>query len=167
MKRVEHVSQGVPEFELDRRLACLAVSARVLLAAVTASFATLSASGQSLPNRFPFPNASGLVATYSTTNQPIDLTAPFFQSLGSNGRSCSSCHAPAQGWSISAAEVKNRFETTQGLDPIFRTNDGSNCDHDIDISTLSGRRQAYSLLTGKGLIRVTVQAPANAEFTVV
>jgi hypothetical protein len=127
----------------------------------------MTAHGQSLPNQFPFPNAAGLLSTYNASNSPIDLTGPFFQSLGTNGRSCASCHTPAEGWGISAAEVKLRFDLTSGLDPIFRTNDGSNCDHNIDTSTLQGRRQAYSLLITKGLIRVTVQTPQNAEFNVV
>jgi cytochrome c peroxidase len=127
----------------------------------------LAASGQSLPNLYPFPNASGVLETYNAGNGPIDLTGPFFQSLGTNGRSCGSCHKPAQGWGISAAEVKTRFYLTQGLDPIFRTNDGSNCDHNIDTSTLGGRQKAYSLLTNKGLIRIALQVPATAEFSVV
>ncbi|HEY7391850.1 MAG TPA: hypothetical protein VH640_25260 [Bryobacteraceae bacterium] len=127
----------------------------------------LTAHAQSLPNLFPIPNASGLLETYNAGDKPIDLTGPFFQSLGTNGRSCGSCHRPAQAWSISAQEVQVRFELTRGLDPIFRTNDGSVCDHGIDTSTVEGRRQAYQLLTGKGLIRIALPVPANAEFTVV
>jgi cytochrome c peroxidase len=125
------------------------------------------ASGQSLPNQFPFPNATGLLETYSNSDQPIDLSGLFFQSLGTNGRSCGSCHRPAQGWSISPEEVKLRFELTQGLDPIFRTNDGSNCDYNVDTSTVQGRRQSYSLLMNKGLIRVALTVPETAEFQVV
>jgi cytochrome c peroxidase len=123
-----------------------------------------TAGGQILPNLFPFPNASGLLETYSS--RPIDLSGPFFQSLGTNGRSCGSCHRPAEGWSVSAGELKLRFAVTQGLDPIFRTVDGSNCDHNIDTSTVAGRRQAYSLLIDKGLIRIALAVPAGAEFTV-
>jgi hypothetical protein len=59
-----------------------------------------------------------------------------------------------------------RFLLTRGLDPIFRTNDGSNCDHDIDTSTLEGRRKAYSLLLSRGLIRISLSVPSGAEFTV-
>jgi hypothetical protein len=125
------------------------------------------ASGQSLPNLYPFPNASGLLETFNTGNGPIDLTGPFFQSLGTNGRSCGTCHRPAQGWGISAAEVKTRFYLTQGQDPIFRTNDGSNCDHNIDTSTFGGRQKAYSLLLNRGLIRIQLEVPATAEFSVV
>jgi len=124
------------------------------------------ASAQSLPNLFPLPNGSGLVETYNVNNQPISLNGAFFQSLGTNGRSCSSCHLPTEGWSVSAAEIQLRFLLTQVLDPIFRTNDGSNCDHNINTSTLEGRRQAYSLLLSRGLIRIPLAAPAGAEFTV-
>jgi hypothetical protein len=63
--------------------------------------------------------------------------------------------------------LKTRFELTQGRDPIFRTNDGSNCNHDIDTSTVQGRRRAYSLLTERGLIRIAIAPPAGAEFEVV
>ena len=82
------------------------------------------ASQTSLPTLFRFRNASGAVATFNMGSGPIDLTGPFFQSLGTNGRSCASCHQPAQGWGISAEEVAQRFDRTNGLDPIFRTNDG-------------------------------------------
>lgn len=123
--------------------------------------------GHSIPNLFPIPNQTGLLETYNAGGKPVDLTGPFFQSLGTNGRSCGSCHRPAEGWSVSAAEVQQRFQVTQGLDPIFRTNDGSVCDHNIDTSTLAGRAQAYRLLTGRGLIRIALAVPANAEFNVI
>lgn len=127
----------------------------------------LVAGGQSIPNRFPFPNASGLLETYNLQNKPIDLSGPFFQSLGTNGRSCATCHRPAQAWSISADEVRIRFDFTRGLDPIFRTNDGSVCDHNIDTSTVQARRKAYRLLIERGLLRIALAVPDNAEFNVV
>jgi cytochrome c peroxidase len=125
-----------------------------------------SATPQSLPNLFPLPNGSGLLETYNINNGPISLQGAFFQSLGTNGRSCSSCHRPTEGWGVSAAEIQFRFLLTQGRDPIFRTNDGSNCDQGIDTSTLEGRRKAYSLLLSRGLIRIALAVPAGAEFTV-
>src|SRR5580692_8467169 len=118
-----------------------------------------------LPNLFPFPNASGILETISSTGA-IDLGNAFFRNLGTNGRSCASCHLPDQGWTIAANRVNLRFDLTAGLDPIFRTNDGSNCDHNIDVSTLAGRRHAYSLLTSRGLIRIALTVPQNAEFEV-
>lgn len=140
---------------------------RILALLIAGLTSGLASRGQSLPNRFPFPNATGLLETYHIGNGPIELNGPFFQSLGTNGRSCASCHRPAQGWSISSDEVRIRFDFTRGLDPIFRTNDGSVCDHNIDTSTVQGRRKAYSLLIKKGLIRIALAIPENAEFNVV
>ena len=119
-----------------------------------------------VPNGALFPNPKGTSSTYSTTGR-IDLTGPFFQPIGSNGRACSSCHQPSDGMSVSAAHIQQRFDLSQGLDPIFRTVDGSNCNHDIDVSTVAGRSAAYSLLRTKGLIRVAIQVPSNADFDVV
>ena len=62
--------------------------------------------------------------------------------------------------------MRERFARTAGQDPIFRTNDGSNCEGAV-ASTLAGRRRAFSLLLTKGLIRVGLNVPANAEFDVV
>jgi cytochrome c peroxidase len=93
----------------------------------------------------------------------IDADNPFFKELGTNGRSCATCHRPAQGWNITPAELRDRFDRTDGLDPIFRTNDGSNCGG-ADISTIGKRRRAFSLLLEKGLIRVPLDLPAGAEF---
>src|SRR5437868_2641414 len=120
-----------------------------------------------VPNGTLFENPGGTSTTYSTTRGGIDLTGPFFQSLGTNGRSCGTCHQPSDGMSVSAANVQQRFSQTQGLDPIFRTVDGSNCNHSIDVSTVAGRSAAYSLLRTRGLIRVAITVPANADYRVV
>jgi hypothetical protein len=148
------------------RAAHLGIPTRVLATLLASVFTGTIANSQSLPNNFPLPNASGFLETDNLSNAPISLTGAFFQSLGTNGRSCSSCHVPTEGWSVSAAEIQLRFLLTQGTDPIFRTNDGSNCDHSIDTSTVQARRSAYSLLLSRGLIRIALTVPANAQFTV-
>ncbi len=119
-----------------------------------------------IPNGVFFPNPNGASQTYSTNGGGIDQTGPFFQSLGTNGRSCATCHQPSDGMSVSAANVEFRFLLTQGKDPIFRPVDGSNCNHDIDVSTFNGRYKAYSLLRTRGLIRVGIAVPSNANFAV-
>jgi hypothetical protein len=96
----------------------------------------------------------------------VDLTGPFFQDLGTNGRRCVSCHQASDGWTITPAGVQARFDATGGTDPIFRTNDGSNSPL-ADVSTVEARRSAYSMLLTKGLIRVGKGIPANAEFELV
>ena len=120
-----------------------------------------------IPNGVFFPNPGGASQTYSTAGGGIDLTGPFFQSLGTNGRTCGTCHQPSDGMSVSAANVQQRFVQTRGQDPIFRTVDGSNCNHSIDVSTLAGREAAYSLLRTRALIRIAIAVPANADYQVV
>jgi cytochrome c peroxidase len=119
-----------------------------------------------IPNGVFFPNPGGASQTYSTTGGGIDLTGPFFQNLGTNGRTCATCHQPSDGMSVSAAHVQLRFFLTKGQDPIFRTVDGSNCNHDIDVSDLDGKYSAYSLLRTRGLIRIAIAVPANADYSV-
>jgi len=143
-----------------------AVAAVTALTGIAASKAQFSYFRNFIPNGIFFPNPNGASQTYSANGGGIDLTGPFFQSLGSNGRSCGTCHQPNDGMSISAADVELRFYSTQGEDPIFRTVDGSNCDHDIDVSTLEGRRSAYSLLRTRGLIRIALAVPPNANYQV-
>ena len=110
------------------------------------------------------PSPTGRFQTYSTTGT-IDQTNPFFVSLGTNGRSCVTCHQPQDGWTITPAHVQARFDATtpKGTDPIFRTNDGSTSPT-ADVSTEAARATAYALLLQKGLIRVGIGIPAGAEF---
>ena len=143
--------------------------ARAALLSVLILMAITAAVGNQLsliPIGSLFPNPLGDSQTISTNAKGIDTTGPFFQSLGNNGRSCATCHQPSDGMSVAAANVQARFDATQGLDPIFRTNDGSNCNHNIDVSTVVARSSAYSLLRTRGLIRVALAVPANADYQV-
>ena len=118
-----------------------------------------------IPDNTPFPNATGSAVTINV-NGKIDLSNEFFQNLGTNGRSCDTCHRLEDGWSITPAGVQARFDATQGTDPIFRTNDGSNSPN-ADVSTVDARRAAYNMLLTKGLIRVGIGIPENAEFELI
>ncbi len=117
------------------------------------------------PDMVPFPNPTGFAATFSTTGS-IDFSNPFFQNLGTNGRSCASCHQPSDGWTVTPEHVQARFDLTGGTDPIFRTNDGSTSPN-ADVSTIEARRSAYSMLLNKGLIRVGIGIPAITEFDLI
>jgi hypothetical protein len=162
-------SQSFTEgFQLTRRYRLHIFTAGFLAVATLVTIAALN--GQQItfiPNGTFFGNPTGASETYSTTRGGIDLTGPFFQSLGTNGRSCGTCHQPSDAMSVAAANVQQRFDLTQGLDPIFRTNDGSNCNHSIDVSTMAGRSAAYSLLRTRGLIRIAIAVPPNADYRVV
>jgi len=117
-----------------------------------------------LPSPLNSPDPFGVLSTFSTAGG-IDLSNLFFQNLGTNGRTCGSCHVSSAAWTISPSEIQERFRRTEGTDPIFRTVDGANCPS-ANVSTLEERSEAYSLLLKKGLIRISIPVPANADFKI-
>jgi len=135
----------------------------VLLLAMAGAGLARQAASPSRPDGLVTRDASGWLQTRTPTDS-IDKGNPFFQSLGSNGRSCSSCHQQQDGWTISVADVQRRFVATRGTDPIFRPVDGANSPL-ADVSTLAARLAAYSMLLDHAVIRVSLPIPANAEFT--
>jgi hypothetical protein len=126
-----------------------------------------------LPNNIPIRDATGVFTSVSAQGS-IDLDNEFFQDLGSNGRRCVSCHVPTVGWTITPAQLKKTFELTDGgkfddglgLSAVFRLVDGANSPK-ADVSTLAKRRKAYSLLLDRGLIRIGLPMPSNAEFDLI
>ena len=123
---------------------------RVLLAVaglVVAGFTISALAGFHLPNLMPFLDPSGIFRTLSLG--PIDLSNPFFNKLGTNDRTCATCHDAGDGWSITPAHLQQRFQISQGTDPVFRAVDGANCPS-ADVSTVEARSSAYSLLLNKG-----------------
>lgn len=110
----------------------------------------------------PVSNEAGSALTISSKGS-IDRSNPFFQPMG-NGRSCASCHQPDNGWSIGPEKLAARFDSSAGLDPVFRSVDGA-VSPQAPTATLEQKRLAYALLLGKGLIRVGLALPAGAEFT--
>lgn len=110
---------------------------------------------------------SGKIATFQPNGPTFTALNAFFQNLGTNGRTCSTCHQPRDGWSVSAASASARFNASGGKDPIFRLVDGATCPTD-DVSTPEAKREAYKLLTDKGLIRIGLPLPdaANLQFEV-
>lgn len=111
-------------------------------------------------NLFRFADPTGSIATYST-NGSLDTGNPFFQSLGTNGRSCASCHLAGDAFGLSAASAQARFASTGGTDPMFAAIDGANC----PTATPADGPASYSLLLNNGLIRVFMPLPANAQYT--
>jgi len=120
--------------------------------------------GTKAPNPLYSKDSTGTLGTYSTAGG-IDLANPFFQSLGTNGRTCGSCHVSSDAWSITPPDLLARFNSTEGLDPVFQPVDGANCPSD-DVSTLEARQAAYSQLLNKGLLRISLPVPASAAFSI-
>lgn len=120
----------------------------------------LRSAADNIENLTPFADPSGAIATYST-NRFIDAGNPFFQSLGTNGRTCASCHQASDAFGLSAAHAQARFASSGGTDPLFAAIDGANCP-----TAAPGDAAARSLLLNNGLIRIflPVPTPAKSEF---
>lgn len=133
-----------------------------VLVVVLLTASGVAASGRALPRFLPAADDSGQAGTV-VTGGPFTVDNAFFRSLGTNGRACVTCHTPTEGWSITPAAARARFERSDGREPLFRTNDGAVSPH-ADVSTVEARRAAYALLLARGVIRVGLPVPAGAEF---
>lgn len=136
--------------------AALALSA----ALAGAAFANPLAGGGSAGQLASFPDPKGIFEDLSTSGR-IDHRGAFFQSLGTNGRSCATCHIPDQGFSLSAAAASRTYRATRGQDPLFVPVDGANCP--------DARRDdaaAHTLMLERGLFRISIPLPADAQFTI-
>jgi len=113
----------------------------------------------------PAGNEFGVAETIHASGT-IDLTNPFFQALGTNPRTCATCHAANQGWTDNADAIKDLFNATGGLDPIFNLVD-QGTRPDADISTKHARKMTFGPETiNHALTRFTRTIPATADFTV-
>jgi len=112
-----------------------------------------------------FSNGTGTSRTLTVNGATIDENNPFFQNLGVNGRRCVTCHQPSAAMTITPPQIQALFNASQGLDPLFRLNDGANGPL-ARVGTLAERSAAYSLVRTKGLIRIPLRLPANRDYDV-
>jgi hypothetical protein len=124
---------------------------------LTASFA---AAAHELDRSEIYSDPTGALQTFNA-NGRTNTKGAFFQSLGANGRSCSTCHAADQAMSVSTPQIRQRFSQTRGRDPIFAAVDGANC-----ANAKASDASAHSLLLSHGLFHIALAIPANAQFTV-
>jgi hypothetical protein len=110
-------------------------------------------------------NPFGASATYQPAGPTATAGNAFFASLGTNGRSCASCHAASAGWSITPVQVQALFWRSLGTDPLFQPVDGANCSTD-DVSSLPAQLVSSRLLLTKGLIRIFEKVAPTAQYTI-
>jgi hypothetical protein len=123
-----------------------------------------SALSKVLENDVLFENPTGSSSSFSTAGS-VDLTGSFFQVLGTNGRTCNTCHLASDGWTVAASSAQRTFDATDGNDPLFAF-DGQNC-RGADRSTTAARRAASSLMIDKALVRLDKAFPADGEIEIV
>jgi cytochrome c peroxidase len=107
-----------------------------------------------LPAVVEYDNAFGTLRVLNAAG-PVDTEDhAFFTPLGANGRSCVTCHQPADGMGLSVATIKRRWHETGGTDPLFAAIDGSNCP-----SLPQDQAASHSLLLERGLFRIFLPWP--------
>jgi hypothetical protein len=134
-----------------------------------------------LPREFADADAFGTFGSYQLNGPTHTAGNAFFQPLGTNGRTCGSCHVPAQGMGVSVAGLKDRFDASGPSDPVFAPVDGANCPNAVarsltSPSTLGGLVGAgsydatdprpYSLALSRGVFRIFLPLPSDAEFSI-
>lgn len=132
---------------------------KTIITLAAAALAAVAVVAASLPNLFPFHDQTGLMETNSL-NGRFDESGPFFQSLGTNGRSCATCHRAENAMGLSAARADQIFRNTSGHDPLFSTVDGAVCP-----TAAPGHPLDFSLLRKYGLIHVSVALNSSPQFT--
>src|ERR1700745_1295576 len=127
----------------------------LVVAAGLGSLSVGSATAHDEPERFGglgtlrgHADATGIMATYSAAGR-IDARGAFFQPLGTNGRTCATCHAQDQAMSLSVPQIPATFARSQGRDPLFAAVDGANCP-----TVRTGDRSGHSLMLKHGLVRI-------------
>jgi cytochrome c peroxidase len=135
-------------------------SGRIALKAVTPLFASalflLSATqshAQTLPQLDVEDDPAGRFATYQPNGASSETTA-FFQSLGTNGRTCATCHLSTDGFGINLTSIQNIFNATNGTDPLFAAIDGADC---LDQPT------SHNMLLNHGLFRILLPISPKTE----
>ncbi|MFO1112788.1 MAG: hypothetical protein U1E35_02575 [Rhodospirillales bacterium] len=129
-----------------------------------------------VPGLENYNNPLGAVGSYQPKGSTQTAGNAFFQSLGTNGRACITCHQPPSGMSVSVRNIKARLNATGGKDPIFAPVDGANCPNQVREADTSEAlyggqrgsgtkdfRQSHSLLIEKGLFRIFLPVKNKAN----
>jgi cytochrome c peroxidase len=122
---------------------------------------------------------TGTIAAFQPAGPTTTADNAFFKSLGTNGRTCFTCHQPASGMSISVQHIKDVLRRTGGADPLFAPVDGATCPKNAPAVSTSGAvvdgkygkgegkfEEAYETLLERGLIRVFNPIPVNADYSI-
>jgi hypothetical protein len=128
-------------------------------AAVTMASQPLAAAGGSAEETHLTLDQAGILASVSTGGFSTGDTNGFRANLGTNGRTCATCHVEANAWTFTPRHAR---KLSPG-DPLFAPVDGSDC------PPMSASQQADSALSTQvldyGLIRIELAIPSAADFS--
>ena len=114
-----------------------------------------------IPGLATTPTSTGWLGTYQPGGPTTTAGNAFFQSLGSNGVTCFTCHQPGMDMSFTPVDAQQRYAKYGLKDPLFVMVDGANCPSN-DPSLPS----SFSQTLFRGNTRIFLPIPANAQFTI-
>src|SRR5579859_6136362 len=100
----------------------------------------------------------GTLQSDSPTAFDAGASNGFFANLGTNGRTCNTCHVVGSAWSFTPEDAQSRARN----DPLFAPVDGADCPPTSP--TQAPDATLSTEVTGYGLIRVQIAIPATADF---
>jgi cytochrome c peroxidase len=114
----------------------------------------------------PTVNLSGFAESLHTSGS-IDRTNPFFQTLGTNPRTCETCHSPTTAWGTNSISNTLQFLISGGTGPLFNLVDSGNSPN-ADISTFPARVATFGdTVLKRGLTRFNRTINPTAEFSLI
>jgi len=106
-------------------------------------------------------DAQGALQSVSTNGFNVGATDGFFANLGTNGRTCGSCHLQVNAWTFTPAHA----QSLSSDDPLFAPVDGADCP---PTSTSQGPDSSQSSeVLNYGLIRIMLPIAPGANFQLV
>jgi cytochrome c peroxidase len=120
-----------------------------------------------LPATMNFLDPSGVISTYRSDGLPVNTSQnSFFSSLGTNGRTCMTCHEPNNGWSITPGSVLATYLLTLARDPLFAPVDGADCPDRGAAATKFGSSfiSARTQLFTRGNFRISLPVPTTHDW---
>jgi cytochrome c peroxidase len=113
----------------------------------------------------PVSNSAGVAETFHLSGV-IDRTNPFFESMGTNGRSCETCHDSRSAWTTSAQLMTKLFDSTAGTHPLFVSLHDSGTRPDAPTDTLKKKRAAFKTMLDFGVHRFTRTGHVGTDYDV-
>lgn len=140
-----------------KRLVHVAIGGVLLFAFSAPSWSDEAATRRALSTH----DLVGTLGILSTNNFNAGETNGFFANLGTNGRTCGTCHVHDEAETLTPAHVR-RVARANPRDPLFAPVDGSDCPATRPNQRADASRS--SMLLRYGLIRVQLAIPPAAQF---
>jgi len=147
--------------ERNRIIEASSLAIALLIAGCFVTQAGTAGSGDIIVTEDPV----GKLGTTSTNSFNGGSTNGFFTPLGTNGRSCNTCHVSDNAWTFSPDHAK-QIARSNFRDPLFAPVDGSDCPPPLaPIPPQLPDARNSSMVLNYGVIREQISIPSGADYS--